>query len=108
MEAERISLPRKKRKKDKSWITTEILDLMDLRRLKKGTPDYYELDRRIKQLCKSEKESWDNNMCEKIEHLEVSHQIREVLENVKKLTNKKKNIRNVSDCIKDKNGKILF
>ena len=108
LEAERISLPRKKKKKDKSWITKEILDPMDLRRPKKGTLDYHELSRRIKQLCKREKESWYNNMCEKIEHLEANHQIREMHENVKKLTNTKKNVQNVSDCIKDKNGKILF
>ena len=57
LEAERISLPRKKSKKDKSWMTKDMLDLMDLRKLKKGTPDYYELHRRIKQLCKSEKKA---------------------------------------------------
>ena len=47
-------------------------------------------------------------MCEKVEHLQENHQMREMHENVQKLTNKKKNIRNVRDCIKDKNGKILF
>eukprot|EP00112_Aurelia_sp_Birch-Aquarium-sp1_P003205 Seg1357.6 transcript_id=Seg1357.6/GoldUCD/mRNA.D3Y31 product="hypothetical protein" protein_id=Seg1357.6/GoldUCD/D3Y31 len=81
---------------------------MDARRKKKGSPDYYELDTRIKQLYKREKENWYKNMCENIEQLEANHKIREMHENVKKLTNRKKNVRTGSECIKDKNGKILF
>ena len=55
LEAERISLPRKKKKKEKCRITKEILDLTDIRRPKKGAPDYHKINRRIKQLCKREK-----------------------------------------------------
>ena len=44
--AERIvSLPKKKKKKEKSWITKDILDFMDLRKQNKGSPVYHELDK---------------------------------------------------------------
>ena len=66
------------------------------------------MDKQIKQKCKEEKEKWYNDQCKEIEDFERQHRMRELHEQVKKLTNKKRGIKTNSRAIKDKNGILLF
>ena len=105
--AEASVLPKKEGRKDKSWMTQEILDMMEERRVRKNNPDYKLIDKETKRKCKERKEEWYNDLCKEIEELEREHKIRELHEKVKKMTDRKRNIKTNSGCIKDKNGKLL-
>eukprot|EP00795_Rhopilema_esculentum_P007737 gene7737-13569_t len=50
-------LPMKKRKKDKMWMTEDILEMMKERREKKGTAEYKQIDKMIKRDVKNAKRS---------------------------------------------------
>ena len=107
-DAEMKVLPRKKIKKEKSWMTDEILELMERRWQKQNTWEYDSVDKQIKWKCKAEKEKWYNDQCKEIEDFERQHRMRELHEQVKKLMNKKRGIKTNSGAIKDKNGILLF
>ena len=47
----------KKRKKDKMWMTEDILEMMKEGREKKGTEEYKQIDKMIKKRCKERKRS---------------------------------------------------
>ena len=90
--AEASVLPKKEGRKDKSWMTQEILDMMNERKVRKNSPDYKLIDKEIKRKCKERKEEWYNDLCKEIEELEREHKIRELHEKVKKMTDRKRNI----------------
>ena len=106
--AEASILPKKEGRKDKSWMTQEILDMMNERIVRKNSPNYKLIDKEIKRKCKERKKEWYNDQYKEIEELESEHKIRELHEKVKKMTDRKRNIKTNSGCIKDKNGKLLF
>ena len=90
----------------KAWITEEILDLMEERRVLKYKSEeiYKELDRRMKQRCKERKEQCLRERCEEIEKLEKSDS-RLMAVKIRELTGKRGATR--SSIIKDKYGNIL-
>ena len=61
-------IPKKNKNKDKSWMTKEILDLMEVRRkTKHDKVEYKKLNKEIKKKCNEEKEKWINAQCKEIE-----------------------------------------
>ena len=71
----------------KSWVTSEIKELMKRRRKMKisnNERDYADLNREIEMKCSQSKEDYLHNKCQKIEHIcnvapKVTHQkIREI------------------------------
>ena len=64
----------KERRRNKPWVTKDVLDFCDERRdLKKkryeaeGAKEYREANRRIQKAVKKEKEDWIGAQCEEIE-----------------------------------------
>ena len=64
----------KHQKKNKPWVTTEILELCDRRReLRKkrfepeGSEKYFEVDNNIKRCVREAKENWMGERCSEIE-----------------------------------------
>ena len=107
-------LPKKKRKENKDWMTEEILNLMKTRKeMKKPeneeqSEEYKEVDIQIKRECRKAKDKWFNDECDEVMKLESEHNIREMHNKVKSLTNKKKGAKSASGCIMDKTGRMLF
>ena len=83
-------IPVTKRKKDKKWMTPEILDLMEERRKAKADiQKYRELDKQVKKRCNEAKEHWINTQCEEIEaNNGVNRKI--VHQKIKEVTGKKR------------------
>ena len=98
-------LPPKKKEARQHWMTQEILDLMETRKAKKGTGEYQNIDKLIRNKCREAKENWANKKCQRIEMLSYKNQTREMFNEIKQIQPMKNNI---SGCIKDKNGAILF
>ena len=77
-------------------MTEEILNLMKTRKEMKKPEDedqsegYKEVDLQIKRECRKAKDKWFNDECDEIMKLESEHNIREMHNKVKSLTNKKK------------------
>ena len=108
-EAERKVLPKKSKKKDKEWMTNEILDLMEERRNnKQNTPEYKRINAVIQSKCKRRKEQWYNDRCAEIEELEKEHRMTEMHDKVRLLTDRKRNIKTSNECVRDKDGRLLF
>lgn len=62
-------IPKTQVKKKTRWITNEILELMEQRRLKKSNSHKYKLiDKAIKKKCSEAKEKWLNEQCSGIEN----------------------------------------
>ena len=64
----------KHRHKKKPWVTTELLDMCDKRRVQKrgknnpgGTDKYREINKEIKKGTKEAKEKWIEEQCSEIE-----------------------------------------
>ena len=106
--AEEHTIPKKVRRKDNEWMTQEILDLMDDRRRKRNTPEYKRINTQIQAKCRERKEIWYNDKCREIEDLERNHRMREMHEKVRLVTDRKSEIRSKNECIRDKDGKLLF
>jgi len=107
-EATTKTVPKKGKKKEKGWMTEDILNKMQERKNKKGTPEYDSVNKDIKMSCKIAKEEWYNKMCDRIEELEKEHKIGEMHRHVKVLTDRKRNIDTTSGCIRDADGALLF
>ena len=80
---------------------------MQERKKHKGTEKYKEIDKEIRHMYKERKEAWWNEKCKEIEKLERKHKTKEMHAKVKEMATK---IRSTSgtNCIRDKNGKMLF
>ena len=103
------AVPKQKRRKKNEWITEEILGLMDERRKqKRRSKEYEEIDKEIRRECKLAKEKWYENRCMEIEEDMKNHNMKELHTKVKNLTNRRAHIRTGNNCIKDKNGRVLF
>ncbi|KAL3278501.1 hypothetical protein HHI36_023898, partial [Cryptolaemus montrouzieri] len=67
-----IEQPRKT--KTKSWMTVEIMQLMNERRLLKNVPDRYgEVDTIIRRKIKEAKQKWSQEQCDEAERLARLH-----------------------------------
>ena len=100
------------RKKNKEWMTDDILKLMEKRRELKNanssTEVYNMKDKEIKKACSLAKEAWFNEKCDEILKLDKSHNSKELHAKVKEVLGTNKKNTGVQACIKDKEGNILF
>ena len=104
--ATKATIPKKARKHHKEWITAEILDLMEQRRLAKPKPQEYKLlHKLIKKKCNEAKEQWLNQQCQDIE-TNVLKDSKFVHDKIKDVSGKK--ACSSSGCIKAKDGSILM
>ena len=101
----------KQRRKRKSWVTPEILDLCDQRRdLKKtrgepeGAKDYRVIKRKIRTELKMAKETWIQGQCQEVEVCLRKNNSKKEYQLVKDLTTEKQG---KSTTIQDKSGKCL-
>ena len=107
-EAGKNTVPVKKRRAKQSWMTNEILDTMDKRKQAKNNDVLYaEVDSDISRKCKLAKEKWWNNKCDDKERLEAMNRHQEMHDKIKEITGTKKKSKG-SECIKDKEGNMLF
>ena len=99
-------IPKERRRRKNPWITDEILDMMEERRIVKNLSEerYREMDRRILRSCQVKKEEWLNARCKDIEESEKVDP-REMAMQIRELSGKKGIVR--STVIKDRNGDIL-
>ncbi|KAG1696943.1 Craniofacial development protein 2 [Nymphon striatum] len=90
----------------KAWITKDILDMMEQRRmLKLKDPVHYrELDGNIKKRCNEAKENWLTIKCNEIENLKNKNDL-DMYKRISEISGKRHTI--TSGCIRDENGKIL-
>ena len=102
----------KKRNKKKPWITTDLLDLCDERRLLKkekdteeGNRKYKEVHNKIKRGMKRAKEGWIEEQCKQIEESLQCNDSKKAYQIVKNLTTTKQ--AKVS-TVQDKSGKCLM
>ena len=102
-------LPRKSITKKQKWMTDDILDKMDLRRIAKNNDpkQYDKLNREVIDMCGNAKEDWMIQQCQEVEELDRGHKVKEMHNRVKHLTTLKSSKRS-SGCIESKDGRILF
>ena len=93
--------------KKQEWMTTDILDLMEMRRKAKGDNDRYrELHRYIRNRCRIEKEKYYVKQCEELERLEKKNP--QLMHNkIRQVTGRRKCAYR-SSCIEDKEGNIIM
>ena len=101
----------KERRRKKSWVTKDVLDLCDERRdLKKkryeaeGAKEYREANRRVQKAAKKAKEDWIGAQCKEIETCLNKNNSKRAYQLVKDLTSEKQGR---SSTIQDKSGKCL-
>ena len=101
-----VIIPKEGRRRDKPWMTEEILNLMDERRMVKNISieRYHELDRVIKRKCREKREEWLNRMCREIE-INEKRDSREMAKQIREISGKRRTAR--STVIKDRHGNIL-
>ena len=101
------AVPKTKRRKRKSWMTEEILDMMDKRRQVKGRDEeqYTILNREIHKECNKKKEHWVDGECEEVERLSRrNHNAK--YDKIKELTHKRKWKTNTA--VKNKDGTLAM
>ncbi|CAF1302854.1 unnamed protein product [Adineta ricciae] len=106
LEATEAVLPKIKMNKKKRWMTEDILQLMEQRRLKKSNPlEYKLLDKEIKKKCSEAKETRLNEQCSEIEN-KLSINTKYAHMKIDEITGKSRCTS--SGCIKSKSGTILM
>ena len=99
-------IPKKQQKAKKKWMTKEILDLMETRRVNKDSKEEYEkLHKQIRTKCKEAKEIWLEEQCEEIENSH-NQNTADMYKKIKDLTKKSSNP--ATGCIKAKDGQIIM
>ena len=99
---------RRKKSNKSSWMTNEILELMEQRRkLKRNTAEYKALHRVIGKKCIQAKETWMNSECVEVEKLIERHAHKAVHQKVKEITCFKKSSVSAG-IIRDKEGKLCY
>ena len=100
------------RHKTKPWVTTELLEMCDKRRVLKegknspgGTDKYRKINKEIRTSTTEAKEKWIEEQCSEIEDNLNKNNSKRTFEVLKDLTNEKKGRINT---IQDKSGKCLM
>uniref|UniRef100_A0A8D8WNS4 Craniofacial development protein 2 n=2 Tax=Cacopsylla melanoneura TaxID=428564 RepID=A0A8D8WNS4_9HEMI len=87
-------LKRTKAKREKDWMTEQILRLMEVRQeLRDRNADktkLKELNNKIRYECRQAKEQWLKEKCEEIEHLQTLHDAHNMHKKIRELTGSKK------------------
>ena len=99
-------LPNIVKKVKQPWISTDILDMMEKRKRENNPHDYGEISRQVKRACTIAKENWLEEQCQEIENLEKQHLTRQMNENVRRVTNRRKTTQTTG--IMDKHGNMVF
>lgn len=105
--AARNSIPMKEpQRPGKGWMTEEILNLMEERRLVKNRDNvkYKQLNRDIRRKCIEAKERWFDRECRDMEE-RMHTSPNEIYDKVKKLSGKMSSMR--SGCIRSEDGSML-
>jgi hypothetical protein len=102
-----MTLPKREQQPKQKWITSEILDHMCERKKAKNTPQYEEINQKVRVLCKQAKRNWLESNCNKIEELGKKHKSRDMHSEIRNMTKMNKGGKD-GGCIKNKQGKILF
>ena len=106
VESAREHIPVSKRKEDKKWMKTEILQLMEERRKAKNDElKYKELDKQVKKRCNEAKEEWINNQCQEIE-ANACIDSKTMHQKIKDVTGRKASA--TTGCLRSKDGSILM
>lgn len=107
MMASKETLKGRKTKRNKTWMTDEVLKLMEKRRLYKNKDKntYRNIHTEIRRKIRQTKEKWYEDKCKEIEKLVAKNDSFNVHKKVKELagTNKTKK----GNVLLDKNGKII-
>jgi hypothetical protein len=75
-----------RREKKKPWMTDEIMELMETRRLCKGqVAEYREVNKQIKRKIRKAKEEWMNQKCRELEEIEKKNDALKVHQKVKEI-----------------------
>ena len=98
-------VPKREKRVSKPWMTSEILSLMTKRKAMKNKPEYNDLNKRIQQECRKAKDNWLNHKCRMIEISGLNN--KEAHEEIRLLSGKKRKT-NSNNCIKNKEGQLLF
>ena len=102
------TLPKRKPRAKQKWMTSDILQKMERRRLEKSNPDEYnKLYAEIRRECQTAKELMLTAQCEKIEQLGVVHKSNQVHAQIRQPTGRKQSVC-VTICIEDKHGNIIM
>ena len=105
-EATEEEIPKKERKAKQKWMTDDILELMDRRRLAKGDQQEYErLHKEVRRRCEEAKEWWLNEKCQTIDLLQ-SRAPNAMYQNIEELVVRKQGVS--TGCLKTKNGDIIM
>ena len=99
--------PKREKKANKEWMTEEILELMTKRKAAKNTPRYHIIDNEINVKIKAAKENYYSGLCKTIEDENKRNQSRNMHDNIKTVTGKRKK-KVTTGCIKSKKGDLLF
>ena len=90
----------------KKWMTSEILEQMEVRRrVKRDMDEYRRINMKIRNMCRAAKEEYLNEQCEEIEELENKN-VQIMYVRVKAVLNKKKWY--ISSWVKDEDGTVLM
>ena len=99
-------IPETNRKEHKSWMTEDILNLMEERRKAKNDDNLYNrINKTIRNNCNEAKEQWINSQCQEIEN-NMSGDTKYMHQKIKEITAQKSISK--SGCIKSKTGNILM
>ena len=87
------------------WMTPEIFDLMEEKRIAKADEQKYrELDKQVKKMCNEANEHWITTHCEEIE-ANTGLNSKTLHQKIKEVTGKKTTAK--TGCIRLKGGDIL-
>ena len=101
------SAPKVEKRARKTWMTEEILDKMEERKMAKNTPAYNLKNKEVQKLCKKEKDKWYNDKCDDIEKYIGVNGTKKMHDSIKELVGDNKS-KATTGCIKDKDGKMIF
>ncbi|KAK3767085.1 hypothetical protein RRG08_017959 [Elysia crispata] len=85
------TLPKKRKKKNKVWITDEILDIMQERKeakIENNPEKYKKLNKLIKKECIKAREEWLSKKCKELEGLH-RNKSNKIYEGIRDLSNSK-------------------
>ncbi|KAK3784412.1 hypothetical protein RRG08_039413 [Elysia crispata] len=90
----------------RKWMTEEILELMEKRRLAKPNKvRHKEINKEIKRKCDQAKEKWLNEQCEEIE-TELYKEPKAMYKRIQEITGRKASSK--TGCVKSKDGSIIM
>ena len=106
--AAKEALPCQKKETKQSWMTKDILAKMRERKKANSNDQakYNRLGKEIEMARRRAKEWW-HTKCGEVETLQSQHRTTEMHENIKEVTEQGRKQKG-SNCIKDKNGHMLF